>query len=148
MPGYSGTPLVRKLGIQPNERIVALGALPQYTELLTGLPDGVSIGSRVAATARFVHLFVTKRAQLEKRLTALRSKLDDAGVLWVSWPKKASGVVTDVTEDTIREVALPLGYVDVKVCAVDDTWSGLKLIIRRENRAKAAKQEMSRLPSV
>jgi hypothetical protein len=125
---------VRKLGIQPDERIIALGAPSHYAELLVGLPDGVSIGSRVAANARFVHLFVTKRTELEKRLTALRSKLDDAGVLWVSWPKKASSVSTDVTEDTIREVALPLGYVDVKVCAVDETWSGLKLMIRRENR--------------
>ena len=82
---------------------------------------------------------MTKRAELEKRLIVLHSKLHDAGVLWISWPKKASGAATDVTEDTIREVALPLGYVDVKVCAVDDTWSGLKLMIRRENRAKAVK---------
>ena len=139
MPGYSGTPLVRKLGIQPNERIVAIDAPEHYVQLLDGLPDGVAITSRLVANARFVHLFVTKRADLEKRLAALRSKLDDAGVLWVSWPKKASGVPTDVTENTIREVALPLGYVDVKVCAVDDTWSGLKLMIRRENRATGRK---------
>ena len=134
MPGYSGTPLVRKLGIQPNEQIVAIGAPQKYEQLLDGVPEGVTISSRLATGARFVHLFVTKRADLEKRLTPLRSKLDDAGVLWVSWPKKASRVTTDVTEDTIREVALPLGYVDVKVCAVDETWSGLKLMMRRENR--------------
>ena len=139
MPGYSGTPLVRKLGIQPHERVVAIGAPEHYAQLLDGLPGGATITSRVVAGARFVHLFVTKRADLDKRLAALRSKLDDTGVLWVSWPKKASGVATDVTEDTIRGVALPLGYVDVKVCAVDDTWSGLKLMIRRENRGTASK---------
>jgi hypothetical protein len=141
MPGYSGTPLVRKLGIAPSERIIALGAPEHYPELLQGLPDGVTISSRVVAGMRFVHLFVMKRADLQKRLETLRAKLDDAGVLWVSWPKKSSGVRTDVTEDTIREVALPLGYVDVKVCAVDDVWSGLKLMIRRENRGKTKKEE-------
>ncbi|MBA3831952.1 MAG: DUF3052 family protein [Chthoniobacterales bacterium] len=79
-------------------------------------------------------LFVRQRSDLEKRLRELRTKLDDAGILWISWPKKASKVPTDITEDTIREVALPLGFVDVKVCAVDETWSCLKLMIRRENR--------------
>ena len=136
MPGYSGTPLVRKLGISAHEQVVALGAPEHYPKLLEGLPDGVSISSRVVAGARFVHLFVTKRADLQKRLETLREKLDDAGVLWVSWPKKSSGVATDVTEDTIRAVALPMGYVDVKVCAVDEIWSGLKLMIRRVNRGK------------
>ena len=139
MPGYSGTPLVRKLGIAAGQRVVAINAPAHYEQLLEGLPDGVSISSRVVAKPRFVHLFVQTRAELEKRLETLRTKLDDAGVLWVSWPKKSSGVATDVTEDTIRAVALPLGFVDVKVCAVDETWSGLKLMIRRENRAKAKK---------
>ena len=134
MPGYSGTPLVRKLGIPAGERVVAINAPSHYEQLLEGLPDDVSISERIAANARFIHLFVRERADLEERLSSLRTKLDDAGVLWVSWPKKSSRVVTDVTEDTIRSVALPLGYVDVKVCAVDDTWSGLKLMIRRENR--------------
>ena len=83
-------------------------------------------------------MFVTRRADLEKRLTGLRGQLDDAGILWVSWPKKSAKVTTDVTEDTIREVALPLGFVDVKVCAVDETWSGLKLMIRRANRQARA----------
>ena len=137
MPGYSGTPLVRKLGIQPAGRIVAVDAPAHYEQLLEGLPDGASISNRVGTKPRFVHLFVSKRADLARRLKMLRSKLDDAGVLWVSWPKKSSGVATDVTEDTIRDLALPLGYVDVKVCAVDDTWSGLKLMIRRKNRGKA-----------
>ena len=127
---------MRKLGIRPNEQLVALNAPPHYTKLLQGLPEGASIKHRVGANASFVHLFVTERADLVKRLEELRRKLDDAGTLWVSWPKKAAKVVTDVTEDVIREVALPLGLVDVKVCAVDETWSGLKLVIRRENRLK------------
>ena len=138
---------MRKLGINPEEQVVAINAPAHYSELLEGLPDGVTISSRLTAQARFVHLFVAKRAELQKRLASLRTQLDDAGVLWISWPKKSSGVATDVTEDTIREVALPLGFVDVKVCAVDDTWSGLKLMIRRENRAKTPRKEMSRLRS-
>ncbi len=134
MPGYSGTPLARKLGVRPNERLIALNAPSNYRSLLEGLPEGVAISSRVAAGATFVHLFVKQRADLAKQLIALRTKLDDAGMLWISWPKKAAKVETDITEDTIREVALPLGFVDVKVCAVDETWSGLKLMVRRENR--------------
>lgn len=130
---------MQKLGIRAGERVAAINAPEHYEQLLEGLPDDVSIETRVAANARFVHLFVTERADLEERLSSLRTKVDDAGVLWVSWPKKSSGVATDVTEDTIREVALPLGYVDVKVCAVDDKWSGLKLMIRRENRATGKK---------
>ena len=136
MAGYSGTPLVKKLGIRPNERIAALHAPDHYEELLDGLPEGATIVDRVPAKAAFVHLFVTERAEMAKTLSTLRTKLDDAGMAWVSWPKKASKVPTDVTEDVIREVALPLGFVDVKVCAVDEKWSGLKLVIRRENRAR------------
>ena len=83
-----------------------------------------------------MHLFVKERCVFEQELKRLRGLLDDAGVLWISWPKKASGVVTDITEDVIREVCLPLGFVDIKVCAVDETWSGLKLMIRRENRKR------------
>lgn len=124
---------MRKLGIQPAERIAAINAPAHYAQLLEGLPDGVSVSSRVAPKPRFVHLFVNKRADLAKRIGMLRGKLVDAGVLWVSWPKKSSGVPT---EDTIREVALPMGFVDVKVCAVDETWSGLKLMIWRENRKR------------
>jgi hypothetical protein len=136
MAGYSGTPLVRKLGIRSNEKIAALNAPDHYEELLVGLPDGAVIVDCVPADAAFVHLFVTERAELAKTLSRLRTKLDDAGMVWVSWPKKASKVRSDVTEDVIREVALPLGFVDVKVCAVDEKWSGLKLVIRRENRAR------------
>lgn len=134
MAGYSGRPLVGKLGIRPNEKIVALNPPANYAQLLAGLPEGVTITNRVTARTKFVHLFVIRRADLERRLTAFRTKLDDAGILWVSWPKKAAKVATDITEDIIREVALPLGFVDVKVCAVDETWSGLKLMIRLANR--------------
>ena len=134
MPGYSGTPLARKLGVRPNERLIALNAPDNYEKLLADLPEGVAITNRVTAKAGFVHLFVKQRSELAKQLAALRARLDDAGILWVSWPKKAAKVETDITEDTIREVALPLGFVDVKVCAVDETWSGLKLMVRRENR--------------
>lgn len=132
--GYSGTPLVRKLGVRPNERLVALNAPENYATLLPGSPEGVKIVNQLAAGAQFVHLFVKERIVLAKRLRELREKLDDAGVLWISWPKKASKVPTDITEDVIRAEALPLGFVDVKVCAVDETWSGLKLMIRREDR--------------
>ena len=132
--GYSGTPLARKLGIRPNEKLIALNAPENYVSLLEGLPEGVTFSNRAATKANFVHLFVRQRSDLEKRLRELRTKLDDAGILWISWPKKASKVATDITEDTIRAVALPLGFVDVKVCAVDETWSGLKLMIRRKER--------------
>ena len=131
---------MRKLGIRAGERIIVINAPGHYRQLLDGLPEGVAVSDRIGSNAKFVHLFAIERAELEERLSTIREKLDDAGVLWVSWPKKASGVATDVTEETIRAVALPLGFVDVKVCAVDDTWSGLKLMVRRENRAKQKKK--------
>lgn len=136
MAGYSGTPLAQKLGIKAGHKVSALNAPNTYRKLLAPLPEGVSIGSEATSKVAFVHLFVTERALLEKELKRLRRLLADDGVLWVSWPKKSSGVATDVTEDVIREVCLPLGFVDVKVCAVDETWSGLKLMVRRENRGR------------
>lgn len=136
MAGYSSTPLVRKLGITDDTRIVALGQPPNYAKLIAPLPPGAKIVTRMPATPAFVHLFVTRRADLAKHLTRLRPKLDPGGMMWVSWPKKSSGVTTDVTEDVIRAEALPLGFVDVKVCAVDETWSGLKLVIRVELRTR------------
>ena len=134
MAGYSKTPLAQKLGIKAGTRVVALNAPPGYRKWLAPLPAGVSFTDKANAGADFVHLFVTERRTLEKELKRLRKLLADAGTLWISWPKKSSGVATDITEDVIREVCLPLGFVDVKVCAVDETWSGLKLMIRRENR--------------
>ena len=134
MAGYSKTPLAQKLGIKPGTKVIALGAPAGYRKLLAPLPGGVSFTDKANAGSNFIHLFVSERRVLEKELKRLRKALADAGTLWVSWPKKTSGVATDITEDVIREVCLPLGFVDVKVCAVDETWSGLKLMIRRENR--------------
>jgi len=134
MAGYSGTPLIQKLGIKPNEHVIALGPPENYQKLLGKLPSGAQMARRVTRNATFVHFFTTRRADLRMRLKELRSKMADHGSLWISWPKKSSGVATDVTEDVIRAEALPLGFVDTKVCAVDETWSGLKLMVRRENR--------------
>ncbi len=135
MAGYSGKPLAEKLGIKPNAEVVLINAPPNYRKLLGQLPTGVKFSDRISADCEFVHFFSTRLSELAKQLVRLRRKLADTGTLWVSWPKKSSGVATDITEDVIRAVCLPLGFVDVKVCAVDETWSGLKLMIRRENRA-------------
>jgi hypothetical protein len=134
MAGYSGTPLPQKLGIKPGTIVIAIDAPDNYHELLGKIPDRVNFATRPAGKTNFVHLFVKERRALQKHLQSLRQKIADDAVLWVSWPKKSSGVTSDVTEDVIRAVALPLGFVDVKVCAVDETWSGLKLMIRKENR--------------
>jgi len=134
MAGYSGTPLPQKLGIKPGLTVVTINAPANYRRLLGQLPDHVNFSNRVTANSMFAHLFTSKRNELQRRLSILRNKLSDNGAVWVSWPKKSSGISTDVTEDVIREIALPLGFVDIKVCAVDETWSGLKLMIRRENR--------------
>jgi hypothetical protein len=136
MAGYSGTPLVKKLGIREQMRVVALQAPPNYEHLLGDLPSGARIVTRVTDGAQFLHVFVTRRKDLERRLKQLRQSLNQAGALWISWPKKSSGVPSDVTENVVREVALPLGFVDIKVCAIDETWSGLKLVIRRELRSR------------
>jgi len=132
--GYSGTPLAKKLGIKDGMRLVALNAPDGYHGWLDGLPATASISPTLKAPAAAVHLFETRRSSLTKALTSLRSKLEPDGFVWVSWPKRSSGVETDITEDVIRAVALPLGFVDVKVCAVTDVWSGLKLVVRRSER--------------
>lgn len=136
MPGYSGTPLPQKLGIKAGMRVIAIGAPENYRKLLGKLPDDVEFSNKPNVGTQFIHFFVTRRSDLEEQLPRLRKMLADNGTLWISWPKKAAGVATDVTEDVVRAVALPLGLVDVKVCAVDETWSGLKLMIRREQRLK------------
>jgi hypothetical protein len=134
MPGYSGTPLSKKLGLKPPLTLVAIDAPREYRSWLGELPAGVRIVSRVGKPVQAAHVFVTARVALKKQLAAFRRQLAQDGFVWVSWPKKASKVETDITEDTIREVALPLGFVDVKVCAVSEVWSGLKLVIRRSER--------------
>lgn len=132
--GYSGTPLAKKLGIKKGCRVLTVGAPDDYVEFLEGLPDDVRFATRAGVTIDVAHLFVTKRTDLERNLSGLRKKLRVDAAVWISWPKKAARVPTDITEDTIREVALPLGYVDIKVCAVTEVWSGLKLVVRRELR--------------
>jgi hypothetical protein len=134
--GYSGTPLPKKLGIVAGIRVVTIKAPSHYRQLLGELPPDVTFTTQLRPAARFVHLFASERAFLTREVKSCRAKLADDGILWVSWPKKSSGVRTEITEDTIRAVALPLGLVDTKVCAVDETWSGLKLMVRRENRAQ------------
>jgi hypothetical protein len=130
MAGYSGKPLAEKLGIKANTTVAVINAPPGYRNLLGKLPAGAKFSN----SNEFVHLFAKQRSGLARQLSILRRKIADTGTVWVSWPKKSSGVETDITEDVIRAIALPLGFVDVKVCAVDETWSGLKLMIRREQR--------------
>src|SRR5262249_2374739 len=132
--GYSGTPLAQKLGIKPCLTVVTIDAPTNYRRLLGTIPEGVTFSDRLRPDSNFIHVYTRKRSELEKTLSVLREKIVDTGTVWVSWPKKSARVPTDVTEDVVRDVALPLGFVDVKVCAIDETWSGLKLMVRRENR--------------
>ena len=131
MAGYSGTPLSKKLGIKPGFRIKPRHAPSDYLELLAPLPPDVQISPTFRARIDLWHLFTKSKAELTATLPKAIRQIQPAGMIWVSWPKKSSGVSSDVTEDTIRAVALPLGLVDVKVCAVDETWSALKLVIRK-----------------
>jgi hypothetical protein len=132
--GYSGTPLAAKLGIKAGYALLVAGAPEHYPDLLAPLPDGVRRVDRPGPEVDLAHLFTASRVDLTERLREFRAGLPPTAVVWVSWPKKASGVPSEITEDTIREVALPLGFVDVKVCAVDEVWSGLKLVVRKELR--------------
>jgi hypothetical protein len=134
LSGYSGKPLAKKLGFVEGVRVYAKHAPPDYETLLAPLPAGVVFQAAPSGTTDIIHVFVRRQAELALDLARWRHSMKPAGVIWVSWPKKASKVVTDVTEDRIRELALPLGLVDVKVCAVSDVWSGLKLMIRKELR--------------
>jgi hypothetical protein len=129
--GYFGTPLAKKLGIRDGFRVHAAGAPPGYRKLLEPLPEAVRLVSRADRTTDMVHHFSTRRTGLARALATYRRGLDERAVVWVSWPKKSSGVPSEITEDVVRELALPLGFVDVKVCAVDETWSGLKLVVRK-----------------
>jgi hypothetical protein len=132
--GYSQRRLVDKLGIKPGMRVAFIGAPPAFRSLLGRLPPGVTVVRAVRGRLPFIHLFTPNRDELESKLRSLLRALAPDGALWVSWPKKASGVPTDITEDVIRAVALPTGLVDVKVAAIDAVWSGLKLVRRLENR--------------
>jgi hypothetical protein len=135
MAGYSGTPLPRKLGIKPGHRVLALGAPDGFVEDTLGeLPDGVGVGRRARGPADVIVSFHERRAELARRLPRLRELMVPAAGLWIAWPKRASGVPTDLTEDVVRELALANRLVDNKVCAIDDTWSGLRLVIRLVDR--------------
>lgn len=137
--GYSGTPLARKLGIKEGMTVVAVEAPGNYGKLLDELPEGVAIfdgmvGEPHTAPVDIIHFFTNSRDQLFRGLAEYKNLIKQDGAIWVSWYKKSAKLPTEITEDTVREAALPLGLVDVKVCAVDEKWSGLKLVIRRGNR--------------
>jgi len=134
--GYSGTPLARKLGIAAGSRVVVVNEPAGYRDWLSPLPDGVRFEAKLSASVDIVHVFTDRRAELKSQLDSCRPRIAPAAAVWVSWPKKASKVPTDITEDTIRELCLPIGFVDVKVCAVSEVWSGLKLVIRKELRGQ------------
>jgi hypothetical protein len=132
---YAGTPLPRKLGIGEGDGVALIGAPERFEDTLGELPD-VSLHTDLADDVRYdvIVAFMTERAELEAELPRLRARMAPACGLWIAWPKRASRVPTDITDQVIREVALPTGLVDNKVCAIDETWSGLRLVIRRENR--------------
>jgi hypothetical protein len=132
--GYSGTPLWKKLGLKPGMQVAVRHAPVPYARLVADLPEGLVLAERAGSRTDLAHLFVTEAAVLGRELAALRKAMRPDAVLWVSWPKKASKVPTDITEDGVRALALPLGWVDVKVCAVDAVWSGLKLVVRKTER--------------
>jgi hypothetical protein len=132
---YSGTPLPRKLGIKPGMSMAVLNAPPNLDGILGQLPDGVTTSRRLRDHRDLVLVFVTRQTDLASRIPALTSAIAPDGMIWVAWPKRASKIPTDITEDLIREIVLPAGdLVDVKVCAIDEIWSGLKLVIRKERR--------------
>ena len=132
MAGYSGTPLPKKLGITEGSTLALIGAPPGVVE---GLPPGVVVKRQARGPADVVVAFFTQRREFERRIDALARMIFPAGGLWVAWPKRSSGVETTMHEDVVREVVLPLGLVDNKVCAIDETWSGLRVVWRRERRS-------------
>ncbi len=134
MAGYSANTLAAKLGIKPGMVIHVVNSPRDYFSIVDSLPDEVVFSSKPDREIDMVHIFTTSRSELLALLRMLQSKIKQSGMIWVSWPKKSAGVPSEVTENTVREVALPLGLVDTKVCAVDEIWSGLKLVIRKENR--------------
>jgi hypothetical protein len=140
MSGYSGTPLAQKLGIRAGSRVYLHEPPAHYARLVAPLPPGVAMVARLDAQTDLVHVFAVRRTALRAALQRVLKRLRPDAAIWISWPKKASGVATDITEDVIREVALPLTLVDIKVCAVDEVWSGLKLVIRKSARKVDARR--------
>jgi hypothetical protein len=132
--GYSGKPIWQKLGLAPALRVLLRGAPAEYARTV-GLREADLTRASPRGAFDLAHVFATSAKTLEAELAALAKRLPAQGVIWVSWPKKAARLATDITEDTVREIALPMGLVDIKVCAIDEVWSGLKLVWRREHRA-------------
>ena len=132
--GYSGTPLPKKLGIKPGMSLALLNAPPNVDAILGELPEGVTTSRRLTGHRDLVLIFITRHTDLASRLPALTSAIAPTGMIWVAWPKRASKIETDMTEDVIRDIVLPSGLVDIKVCAIDHVWSGLKLVIRKTAR--------------
>ena len=136
MAGYSGKSLATKLGLKSGMRAYAIGAPEDYQQLLAPLPDDVRFLKRLAGDLDFIHVFAPTLSALLRAVPQVVSSLDVNGMLWLSWPKRASGIVTDIGEADVRRAGLDAGLVDVKICAVDETWSGLKFVYRLENRGK------------
>jgi hypothetical protein len=132
--GYSATPLAKKLGLKPPMKYWVVNAPKEFKSWLGDLPEDVKLILKAEPPIEASHIFTTEAAFLNAMLSRLRNELKQDSFVWVSWPKKSSKVPTDITEDTIREIALPLGFVDIKVCAVSEVWSGLKLVIRKLER--------------
>jgi hypothetical protein len=136
MAGYSGKSIVQKLGIKPGFRIFTVGLPAPYSDIVGKLPDDVTVLTRLPAAVDMVHVFVIEAAALESKLERYRKAIGPDGVVWVSWPKKSSGVATDLTDIAVRQTALRYGLVDIKVCAIDEVWSGLKFVIPKVLRIK------------
>lgn len=133
MPGYSKTPLIKKLGIKEGFKIKFINTPEDYLELIGPLPANTKI-IRSTVPCDFIHFFTNQVKELQSSLPQLRKQIFPNGTIWVSWYKKSSGKQSEITEDIIRSTALALGMVDIKVCAIDEDWSGLKIVIRKENR--------------
>src|SRR2546421_5878941 len=134
MAGYSAKPLFEKLGLKTGQKAFICNAPTTYQAELKPLQSSIDLKARLKGPLDFVHFFVASKGELEEHLPRLKQELDHSGCIWISWPKKSSGVTTDLTENVVRDIALACGLVDVKVCAVDETWSGLKLVYRLKDR--------------
>jgi hypothetical protein len=139
--GTSGKPVVEKLGVKPGFRILCAGAPAVYADIVGKLPAGVTMASAAKPPLDMVHLFVTEAKGLAGRLRDYRKAIAPDGMIWVSWPKKSSGVATDLSDVVVRDTALPLGLVDIKVCSIDDTWSGLKFVIPKDQRTGPGRRQ-------
>jgi hypothetical protein len=144
MAGYSGTPLIQKIGIKPGHRVIVRNQPSSFIKDLGPLPEGAVQTEKLSGGANVVICFTDSKSELEKNFPSLAGKLVPDGMLWISWPKKASGLATDLTENVVRQVGLECGLVDVKVCAIDETWSGLKFVIRTKDRPSLPKQSVRR----